>query len=529
MAARLGPLRAGPLRAGLLCAGLLCALGGVAGCHSGPAATGDRPANQSSAARPGPGPSWVVAENARPGTPGWMISRRAAHHEIEGYADRVSVLPGEDFRLFVSSSSRSYSVRAFRMGWYGGRTGRLVWRSGRLAGGRQPGAHVDPATRSVVTSWRPSTIVRTRGWLPGDYLLRLDAADGWQSYVPITVRTSANRGRLVLMNAVTTWQAYNRYGGYDLYVGARDTLSDRSYAVSFDRPYDDGSGSGQFLRYELPLILLAERTGLDLGYTTGVDLDRDPHALDGAHGLVSLGHDEYWSAAMRQSVQRQRDGGMNVAFLGANAVFRRIRLAATPLGDRRLEVDYKSPGLDPDKAAAQSTANWRDAPLADPESRLTGMRYESTPVHAPMDVIDPAGWLFAGTGVRPASQLPGLVGVEYDRVSAATAIPRPMEVLAQSPVVCRGVRSYADMEFYTTSSGADVFDTGTNGWIPALAGTAKSTPAQLRVRSVVMRVTENLLRAFATAEAGHRHPARDDLKRVNTWAGDPVAAGHNLW
>jgi hypothetical protein len=51
----------------------------------------------------------------------WHIRKVGAEHEIEGYADQVSVLPGESFRLFVSTTARGFTVEAFRMGWYGGR------------------------------------------------------------------------------------------------------------------------------------------------------------------------------------------------------------------------------------------------------------------------------------------------------------------------------------------------------------------------------------------------------------------------
>lgn len=455
------------------------------------------------------------------------MRRPGPAHAIEGYADAVSVIAGEPFRLFVSTSSPSFTVSAFRLGWYRGAAARLLWRSGAVRGRRQAPARLIAATRTVTAPWCPSVTARTDGWPPGDYLLRLDASAGAQSMIPLTVRTAVNAGRVVLMNAVTTWQAYNAYGGRDLYAGPDRSYHSRSYAVSFDRPYENGPAA--FLRYELPLVTLAERLGLDLGYTTSVDLDRDPGSLDGARAFISPGHDEYWSTAMRRTVQVHRDTGMNIAFLGANAVFRHVRFAATALGERRLLVDYKDAALDPDHRPADATVNWRDAPLRLPESELTGMRYESNPVHTDMLVSDPAGWLFAGTAVRRGSRLAGLVGIEYDRVNAASPIPQPMEVLAQSPVVCRGVHSYADMEYYTDGAGGAVFDTGTTNWVPSVADAVEAGPAGGLVQRVVAKVTQNLLLAFATGPAGRLHPAHGNLSSVNTWPGDPVASRHDLW
>src|SRR5262245_24918855 len=74
------------------------------------------------------------AENALPGTTAWRLGNPGPEHAIEGYADRVSVLPGESFRLFVSTTAAGFEAVAYRMGWYGGRRGRKVWRSPHLTG-----------------------------------------------------------------------------------------------------------------------------------------------------------------------------------------------------------------------------------------------------------------------------------------------------------------------------------------------------------------------------------------------------------
>ena len=111
----------------------------------------------------------------------------------------------------------------------------------------------------------------------------------------------------MLVNAVTTWQAYNRWGGYSLYTRPDGTMGDRARAVSFDRPYQakNMQGAGDFLFFELPLVQFAERSGLPLGYATDVDLSADPHLLDGARAMVTLGHDEYWSQQMRDRRHRR--------------------------------------------------------------------------------------------------------------------------------------------------------------------------------------------------------------------------------
>ena len=220
------------------------------------------------------------------------------------------------------------------MGWYGGDLARLVWQSAAVPGHRQR-SRPRRSTNTVDTHWGPSLTVPTHGWPEGSYLLRLDAESGAQRYVPLTVRSATTAGKVVIKNGVATWQAYNTWGGYDLYhgPGGITDYGNRSLAVSLDRPYD-ASGAFMFLDHERKLIELAERLGLPLAYVTSMDIDADPHLLDGASALFSLGHDEYWTPPERAHVTAARDAGMNIAFLGANAMFRRTRLAEHEAGRR---------------------------------------------------------------------------------------------------------------------------------------------------------------------------------------------------
>ncbi len=146
--------------------------------------------------------------------------RTGAQHDVEGYTDRDSVRPGQPVRLFVSTIARHVRVRAYRMGWYAGARARLVWRSASVPARLQPAARVTGPTHTPSAPWRPTLTVDTTGWPAGDYLLRLDTDRGpLRRFVPLTVRTASNRGAVLLVNADTTWQAYNAWGGYSLYHG----------------------------------------------------------------------------------------------------------------------------------------------------------------------------------------------------------------------------------------------------------------------------------------------------------------------
>src|SRR5262249_40770946 len=73
-------------------------------------------------------------ETRVPGAPHWWLSHRGAPDAVMGYTGQASVLSGQPVQLYVSTTSREFTVKAFRMGWYGGDLARLVWQSGPVRG-----------------------------------------------------------------------------------------------------------------------------------------------------------------------------------------------------------------------------------------------------------------------------------------------------------------------------------------------------------------------------------------------------------
>jgi hypothetical protein len=511
-------------------AGTAAAAGlGLSGC-SGPSGGSAGPPSGARSRYPA-GHRPGVPENSLPGDRDWHIRDPGAPHAIMGYAGQSGVLPGQPVHLYVSTTAREFTVRAFRIGWYRGDLARRVWQSGPVRGHRQRPATRIEATNTVHADWGVSLTVPTDGWPPGSYLLRLDAESGAQRYVPLTVRSPSTAGKVVLKNGVATWQAYNAWGGYDLYNGPAGQYADRAYAVSLDRPYDV-DGAYLFLVYERKLISLAERMGLPLAYLTSMDIATDGSALNGASALISPGHDEYWSPPERAHVTAARDAGVNLAFLGANAMFRRTRLEPTRLGSDRVVVCYKtSYQQDPmyGRDNALVTSDWREPPHPDPESSVIGTLYEGFPTVADYVVATPDAWVFRGTGAVRGTRFAELVGIEYDRVNPGYPVPRPIQVLSHSPVTCHGVNSYGDSAYYTHSGGAGVFNAGTMRWVESFGPPLYGWGITRAGGRFTRRVTANVLRAFADGPAAARYPAHDNLDAMHEWPGDPLAAGHNLW
>jgi hypothetical protein len=491
------------------------------------------PTTRGSGARPGgvtvqrlasgvdiPVAAWVVAENALPGTLDWLISPHPRAGAIEGYADAVSAPVGSQVTLRVDTAAPSFHVEAYRMGYYGGLGARLVTTSPAVAGVKQPAATVVPGVNMVECDWSPSvTLPVSEEWPPGDYLLKLVGSDGAQGYVPLCVRDETSTAAFVIQNSVTTWQAYNRWGKYSLYYGP-GPQSTRSRVVSFDRPYLStwAWGAADFIGNEFPVVHLAERLGLDVTYRTDVDLHADPGLLLRNRCLLSLGHDEYWSTAMRDGALAARDAGVNLCFLGANPVYRHIRFEDSPLGRSRHQVCYKTDfmrqdplwGVDP----AEVTANWSTGPVPWPEQQLVGNEYQDVDAAADAVVVSPDSWLFDGLGLEAGSRLPNLVFGEYDRFVPGLPGPRNVAILAHSPVANRGPRAFSDITYYSAPSDAGVLAVGTASFVnwswtgsQVPTNVIRSSGKPAAVAPTLERMMLNVFSVMGAGPAGASYPS----------------------
>lgn len=466
------------------------------------AAGARRSASPSSTADP------LLAELDRPGDPGWHVVRPAKVTQLAGYVSPASVLPGDVLHLHLRSTVPAVHLEVFRSGWYAGAGARLVASRDIVVKAPTPPVLLSAATRTWTAGWADSTDLSSAAWPPGHYLV-LASSGGVQTWVPFTVRSPDVRGRVVVITENTTWQAYNGYGGASLYHGADGARRTRAYAVSFDRPLDAGNGAADYAGNELPAIQLAEKLRLPLAYLTDTDLQAPPGVLDGARAVVSLGHDEYYSSVMRDQLLHARDTtGTNLAFLGANALFRHIRLGPLDGVPDRLETNYKDASLDPFSKTdpAEATGDWPDPPVPRSEDELTGGSYRCNPVDAPMVVADADSWLTSGLGLRVGQQLPHLVGSEYDGIQLDALAPRHMTSVMHSPVTCAGQRDAADVSYYTVASGGAGIDVGTNAWVCALAAACGPRAISQQVQSVVVAMTTRMLQEFAAGPAGQAHP-----------------------
>jgi hypothetical protein len=421
---------------------------------------------------------WLIAENAKTGTLNWICNHVQPNHALEGFASQVSAVPGDDVALFVNTTARAVQAQVYRMGYYQGLGGRFLLQTDFVAATAQP----PPVTNSLGTvscPWKPTmTLNITKDWLPGCYLLKLVGSGGEEQFVPLTIRNDASMASYVFQNSVTTWQAYNLWGSYSLYYGPAkgggQNFADRARVVSFDRPYPQNwaSGAADFVGNELPLLFQLERLGLDLTYWTDVDLHTRPQLLMNHRCLFSLGHDEYWSQPMRQAAAQANANGVNLAFLGANACYRQIRMEASSIGPNRLEVCYKSASEDPltGESPELTTVNWGQAPVNQPESTLIGSMYQSVGAKADTVVTDASSWFFDGCNLVDGHSFPQSILGEYDRYVPSFPGPRNADVLTHSPVP--GQSNWSDITYFTApGNGGGVLASGSASFVAQLSTT----------------------------------------------------------
>jgi N,N-dimethylformamidase beta subunit-like, C-terminal len=457
----------------------------------------------------------TVAENGKPGTPDWEIMSPADAREIEGYASKTSVNGGEPIDLFVSTIAARYTIDIYRMGWYGGSGARRVAGPIERAGIVQDVPMPDPVTGLAECRWRDPYRLDTRDangpWTSGVYLARLTAlADPGrpqptQSFIVFVVRDDARGAPVVFQSSVTTFAAYNNWGGKSLY--AFNSAGGPARKVSFDRPYASNpygvrlDGAGDFLRrWEYNAVRFLEREGYDITYVTDVDTHQR-EIPRGARIFLVVGHDEYWSWPMRLHIEAARDRGVHLGFLGGGASYWQNRFEPGSSGDvDRTIVSYKESAGDLDPFALdrdpqnnrQITGRWRDRPISRPEERIVGVMHSADPVDADIVVDNASHWVFGGTGLENGDRLRGLLGYIAD--TSYGGGPPTLERLAHSPYGPPSAPSrYADMTIYTSESGALVFAAGSTQWSWGLDGYNAPAWHTLRVGEPVQRITRNVL------------------------------------
>ena len=463
----------------------------------------------------------IVIENSNAGTASWQLSNPAFSNEIEGYGGATSINKGESITFFVNSNGVAFTLDVYRLGWYQGLGGRLMFSAGTVPGQTQPGCPTDPATGLIECQWSASaTVTSGLDWMTGVYVAKITRTGiGKDNHIVFVVRDDASTADILFQSSVTTMQAYNNWGGKSLYSfqssppNPTQGVSTAAVKVSFDRPFNTfdplkpADLSEHVLRWEYMMVRWLESQGFDVSYSTNLDTHSNGAALFQHLVFITVGHDEYWSSQMRNNVEAARDAGTHLAFFSANTSYWQVRFepssSAVP---NRVMVGYKesTPSFDPlGNDPALATTRFRDSPVNRPENRLLGVMFGGfTDQFAgfPFVVTNSAHPFFRNTGVTDGTSLFGLVGNEWDNTRGVPTSDNPatipgLVVLSNSPT---NPDSFANAVVYETAAGSLVFAAGTIQWAWGLDNF--NTPvnaADARVR----QITANVLMDFGALPA----------------------------
>ncbi|OSI72465.1 DUF4082 domain-containing protein [Bradyrhizobium canariense] len=448
----------------------------------------------------------IVTENQLPGTPKstWAIHgsiANAGDSQIEGFATQISTNAGQtvSFKIDTASSVTGYTLDIYRLGYYGGNGAHLIGSMHHTGTDNQPNPIFNSATKtvdagnwSVTDSWTiPSTAVS------GVYFAKLttDTGDD-ENMIPFIVRNDGTTSGILFQTSDQTWEAYNPWGGYNLYQGPNGK-DDRAYAVSYNRPIAMNStsnlaGPADFLfGEEYAAIYWLEQNGYDVSYISGIDAATSPGLLRNTNAYIDVGHDEYWTQSQFANVKAAADAGVDLAFLSGNQIYWDTELAPsfdashTP---NRTIVEYKDiwsgTQLDPNGTANGGAGLFRDPVYGPgtPENSLSGTIFTVDDLGTLDNITIPANmsqlrfWRNTSVASGNGGTLTHLLGYEWDSdldngfrpaglidMSSTTRNVNTL-LLDNGLTTGSGTATHSLTLYRDTTSGALVFGAGTVMW-----------------------------------------------------------------
>jgi hypothetical protein len=215
----------------------------------------------------------------------------------------------------------------------------------------------------------------------------------------VTSSSPGSHGSILFKLPLFTYHAYNATGNPPtcLYNGG-DAVSIRRPgggtggspydAALYPDVYDPGSPRETFAHWDGPFIAWLEANGHQVEYCTDLDLHRGTRDFLAPYRLLlSVGHDEYWSASMRDNVSAFVEAGGNVAFFSGNVAWR--------------QITFSEEGV-----TFGISGQWHE--LGQPENTLTGVSYRNgggqwdgpRPTVVGYTVQHADSWVYQGTGLQ---------------------------------------------------------------------------------------------------------------------------------
>ena len=450
---------------------------------------------------------------------------------IRGYPGTPSLNPGEQLVLHVSTDAPRFRVELWRQG---------ATLEHMTDGDSLPlrGALFPDGAPDLDWGWPGYSLAIPAHWPSGVYVAMLIAiaADGSETG-PDTSTTFATDAKALFVlrhrGAVApgtplykvswaTFVAYNGTGYGSLYTEAVWSREQPhpGFKATWRRPgcgtgglvmpgdsedaYDTASRRQSFEHWDAPLVRWLEAEGFRPHYCSDWDLHRDPTLLRDYSLLLSVGHDEYWSDAMRDALDAHVARGGNIAFFSGNISGYRIHFTDADTAITCAKIG--PPDKDPDTWAKDS---WMQV---NPETRLLGVAtafgggwWDGRRRTQGYKVQHADHWVFAGSGLADGEEFGAddsfpLIGYEVDgcafRVKDGRALPtgeggtpRDFLILGIAELgegwVASRPHAAATMGMHVGARGGIVFQAATTDW-PILV------PRNRHVAAVARNVVENM-------------------------------------
>jgi len=317
--------------------------------------------------------------------------------------------------------------------------------------------------------------------------------------------------RVLLQLSTNTYNAYNNWGGFSLYAynGLAGVQGNR---VSFHRP-----PSSQYGSWEQPFVAWAEAAGYQLDFASNNDLELHPEELQAYRLVLSVGHDEYWSAPMRDHLEQFITDGGNVAFFSGNTCCWQVRNEEQGIAQTCWKQSYVMDPIYPSGKHSLLSTLWSHHLVERPENQLTGVGFLFGGYHRSHDqfmdgsgayvIHRPEHWLFAGTGLQTGTQFGGkdsIVGYECDGCefemrdglpvpTGRDGTPTDFTILATCPAKWHPGDSQFYDRFPVDRVGASVLGTYTRGGTVVTVGSTDWAHGLKGQDPMVVRITQNVL------------------------------------
>lgn len=287
----------------------------------------------------------------------------------------------------------------------------------------------DPAINGC--GWTSNYSIHKKNWNPTKGYYRFKITGDIQESISTFLVSKQSKASVAVFSPVSTWAAYNPYGGKSLYKNFVDGTQVNK--VSTQRPNTAVQYKEQLNIHDIN-VEAQIFNWFDTQY--GADLFADYDLENGAEGfdqyqvVVIAYHMEYVSAAMLDTLEKFKKGGKSIIFMGANQCYWKIQWhdAFTALECRK---DYR-PFENPWSLGGMWRHNLRH------EAALQGVAFDDRGMttYAPYAVTNPNHWLYEGLalkkgvlfGQKGINNLP-ICGDETDKMNPRT--PKGFERIAK--------------------------------------------------------------------------------------------------